>query len=356
MAMHKMGYTTGTCATAAAFAAACRLLGKAPMQVVPIRLPNHTLLDIPIFSSQCNENFSQACVIKESGDDPDITHKAEIHVMVQKSTTQGVSFVAGIGVGTVTKPGLQIPPGEPAINPVPRKMITEHLLALGSGWTVTISVPNGLELAQKTFNPRLGIVGGISILGTSGQVRPFNHESQLCSIRCALSVANEALVHNYVFVAGHYGEKTVLNNYTIHNEQSLIEVGNDWGFALESLCPYKPNSLLVVGHAGKLAKLAAKHWDTHSSRSPSIIEWVVDLWNQENHLNNQLQTSEFTTVESFYLSTKESPYSPEFWKKVCDLIKESISEKMNHQCSVAVTLCDMKSQIIAESTGALKWK
>lgn len=346
-----IGYTTGTCATAASFLAATRLIGKPHRSSVPVRLPGGEDIDIPVLDSGIEGNAAWAMVRKHAGDDPDITDKAIIRADVSKSSVPGVTFFAGTGVGTVTRDGLQIPPGQAAINPVPRQMITGHLLALAGGWNVTISVENGEELARQTFNPRLGIIGGISIIGTTGIVRPFSHESQLCAIRCEIGVARAARLDRIVLVPGHYGERSARMHYCHIEEPGVIEVGNDWGFAVDLLNSIPIQSILLVGHPGKLVKLAMGEWDTHSSRSSPALPWILAQWG--NDMFTELETT--STVEGFCQCTKNDSGHREFWTGIADKIAASVQRRVSLN-RVAVSLCDMQGCIIAESAGIELWK
>jgi len=346
-----IGYTTGTCAAAASFLAAIRLMGQPHRDYIPVRLPDGNAVGIAALDSGLGDASAWATVCKHAGDDPDITDKAIIRADVSKSSIPGVTFFAGTGVGTVTRDGLQIPPGQAAINPVPRQMITNHLLALGECWNVTISVENGEHLAQHTFNPRLGIIGGISIIGTTGIVRPFSHESQLCAIRCEIAVARAAKLQRIILVPGHYGERSARKNYRQTEDPGIVEVGNDWGFALDLLNNEPVESILIVGHTGKLAKLAQNEWDTHSSRSSSALPWIIAAWGNDE----LMQPETFTTVEGFYRFTTGFSRCAAFWAAIAETIAAAIQGKV--PCTrVAVSLCDMQSLIVAESTGVREWR
>ena len=186
-----------------------------------------------------------------------------------------VRFAAGDGVGTVTKPGLQVPPGEPAINPGPRRMIVAAVRETAmEGATVTISIPGGRELAARTFNPRLGVSGGLSILGTTGRVRPFSVPALRDALACALDVALACGVRAPVLVPGNIGERAARRHFKLTDEQ-VIHAGNEWGFMLDRAAERPFDRLLVVGHPGKLAKLADGQWDTHSNRSPAATAAVA---------------------------------------------------------------------------------
>ena len=196
-----------------------------------------------------------------------MTDGLEVRATLSWDDAAGATFVAGEGVGTVTKPGLQVPPGEPAINPVPRQMIACAVRTVTRrGVRIEISVPGGREIAAKTFNPRLGIVGGLSILGTTGIVRPYCTRALHDALRCALDVAAACGVTAPVLVPGNVGARAARRHFSLRDEQ-LIEVGNAWDFVLEPVAPRALSAVLVLGHPGKLAKLAAGQWDTHSSRS-----------------------------------------------------------------------------------------
>jgi cobalt-precorrin-5B (C1)-methyltransferase len=169
-------------------------------------------------------------------------------------------------------PGLSIPPGEPAINPTPRRMIHQAVREVTDrGVRVEIAIPGGWELAQKTFNPRLGIEGGLSILGNSGRVRPFSHAAVQATVGCALDVAVAGKVRFPVLVPGRIGEKAARRHFSIAPAQ-LVEVSNEWGYALERLPGYDFERVMIVGHPGKLTKLADGQWQTHSARSASPVE------------------------------------------------------------------------------------
>ena len=204
----RTGFTTGTCAAAAAKAAALLLCGSEPSDRVEVPLPDGTRVTLPLAFARKDGNAAEAGITKDAGDDPDVTDGCLIVASVAWGIEPGVTLLAGEGVGTVTKPGLSVPPGEPAINPVPRLMIRTAVAEVTDRpLQVTISIPRGRELADKTFNPRLGIEGGLSILGTSGIVRPFSCEALRDALVCALSVARGCNVTATGARAGPYRRK-----------------------------------------------------------------------------------------------------------------------------------------------------
>ncbi|MHB8767196.1 MAG: cobalt-precorrin-5B (C(1))-methyltransferase CbiD [Deferrisomatales bacterium] len=271
------GYTTGTCAAAAARAAALALEGlPAPAQVA-VELPGGRAALLEVEWAHREGAGAAAAVRKDAGDDPDVTHRCLVVVTLEPLEQGDLVFAAGEGVGTVTKPGLQVPPGEPAINPVPRELIRRAVRDVTSRpLRVTVAVPGGEALAAKTFNPRLGIVGGLSILGTTGVVRPFSHEAIRDTVEASLAVARACGVDAPVLVPGHVGERAARRHLRLADEQ-VVEVSNEWGYALGRLAAHGFGRCLALGHPGKLAKLARGDLDTHSSRSATAAGYVADL-------------------------------------------------------------------------------
>ncbi|RJQ66462.1 MAG: cobalamin biosynthesis protein CbiD [Desulfobacteraceae bacterium] len=269
----KHGYTTGTCAAAAAKAAAALLAGEEqadPIQVC-VTLPDGETVCLPLAFARLDGDRATAAVQKDAGDDPDVTHGSLVVATVAWRDDDRIEFTAGEGVGTVTRPGLSIPPGQPAINPTPRRMIRQAVREVTArGVQVQIAIPGGRELAQKTFNPRLGIQGGLSILGNSGRVRPFSHAAVQATVGCAMDVAAAGAVMFPVLVPGRIGEKAARKHFKLAPEQ-IVEVSNEWGYALSRLHAYAFERVLIVGHPGKLAKLADGQWQTHSARSPNPV-------------------------------------------------------------------------------------
>jgi cobalt-precorrin-5B (C1)-methyltransferase len=273
----RTGFTTGACAAAAAKAAALVLGGARDVTAVGIPFPDGTRVDLPVAFARISEGGAEAAVKKYAGDDPDVTDGALVVASVARDPSDDLVFAAGEGIGTVTKPGLQVPPGEPAINPGPRGMIRAAVReATPAGLRITLSIPGGRDLAAKTFNPRLGVQGGLSILGTTGRVRPFSVPALREALSCALDVALACGVRAPVLVPGHIGERAARRHFVLTDEQ-VIHVGNEWGFMLSRAAGRNLDRLLLVGHPGKLAKLADGEWDTHSNRSPAALDTVCRL-------------------------------------------------------------------------------
>ncbi len=269
----RRGWTTGACAAAAAAAAYQALAtGRFP-DPVTITLPNGREAGFPLASRDLEDGSSRASVIKDAGDDPDVTHGAEIVVTVSRGREgSGVVFRAGEGVGTVTKPGLPVPPGEPAINPKPREITAEAIrkLAWRHGGTadvvVEIGVVNGEEIARKTWNPRLGIVGGLSILGTTGIVIPYSCSAWIHAIHRGIDVARAEGLDHLAGATGRTSEGAVRSYHGLP-EGALIDMGDFVGAMLKYLRRHPVSRVTVAGGFAKMTKLAQGALDLHSSRS-----------------------------------------------------------------------------------------
>ncbi|WP_036293381.1 cobalt-precorrin-5B (C(1))-methyltransferase [Methylosinus sp. PW1] len=270
----RRGWTTGACATAAARAAFVALVsGSEPPDPVEIGLPGGRRVAFALAQFTRGEGYAEAGVVKDAGDDPDITHGALIRAKVRRAPAgAGVSFAAGPGVGVVTRPGLPLPPGEPAINPVPRAMmrqaIAEAAAELGApaDAQIEISVENGEELARSTLNGRLGIIGGLSILGTTGIVVPYSCSAWIDSIHRGVDVALACGLDHIAATTGSTSEDAVRKLYGLP-EEALIEMGDFAGGLLKYLRKHTVPRVTIAGGFAKLTKLAQGRLDLHSSRS-----------------------------------------------------------------------------------------
>ena len=293
------GLTTGTCATAAAVAATIRLTKGETPEEVPVILPNGETIQVPV-----TYGIDYASCFKEAGDDPDITNGIEVRAKVIASDNRGqtrthmsceekevrnspslsVAIYGGEGVGTITLPGFDYPPGSPAINKAPREMIKRNLETILSPLTshllplrITISVPNGAEIAKRTFNPRLGIEGGISIIGVSGIVKPFSEEAFIDSIRKCMTIAQASGTDRVVINSGGKSERFVKALYPDLPRQAFVEYGNYIGETLKmahELC-FRNVTLGVM--LGKAVKLAAGHLDTHSRKTTMDLDFIQQM-------------------------------------------------------------------------------
>jgi cobalt-precorrin-5B (C1)-methyltransferase len=276
----RTGYTTGACAAAAARAATRCLITGQTVSEIAIDLP---ALPNVTFSIRCLELGPERATcgtIKDAGDDPDVTHGAEIRATAEWSETPGVRLAGGHGVGKVTRPGLPVPPGEPAINPGPRRMITRAVLAEAAaaltgapprGVLITISVPKGEELANQTLNPRLGIMGGISILGTTGIVRPYSQSAYQASIYVELKVAAANGSPRAVLTTGRRSEAYVRALHPEWPVWSIVDVGDHMDYALKQVRRLGFGEVVITGMIGKISKLAQGRTYIH------VNDGAVDL-------------------------------------------------------------------------------
>ncbi|HVV12916.1 cobalt-precorrin-5B (C(1))-methyltransferase [Amycolatopsis sp.] len=279
----RYGWTTGACATAATTAAYTALLTGEFPDPVEVLLPKNRRPAFALATESLAPGSASAGVIKDAGDDPDVTHGALIVATVSAGEPgSGVTFRAGQGVGTVTLPGLPLAVGEPAINPVPRRLMTEAVARVaaahgGSGDVVVeISIPDGEEMARRTWNPRLGILGGLSVLGTTGVVVPYSCSAWIDSIRRGVDVAR-ALGHEHVAGAtGSTSERVVAELHSLP-ETALLDMGDFAGAVLKYLRRHPVPRLTLAGGFAKFSKLAAGHLDLHSQRSQVDLRLLASL-------------------------------------------------------------------------------
>ena len=269
----RRGWTTGACATAAAKAAYIALITGLFPEPVEIALPKGQRVAFALAHQSLREGFATAGVIKDAGDDPDVTHGALIVATVSRgSLGSGVSFRAGEGVGTVTKPGLPIGVGEPAINPVPRAMMRAAIAEAAGEHSgpadvvIEISVPGGEQLAQKTMNPRLGILGGLSILGTTGIVIPYSCAAWIASIHEGINVARALGLTHIAGSTGATSEAAIARLYQL-SDSALIDMGDFVGGMLKYIRMHPVPRVTIAGGFAKMSKLAQGRMDLHSARS-----------------------------------------------------------------------------------------
>lgn len=279
----RKGWTTGSCAAAAAAAAYQALLTGAFPDPVTVTLPRGGSVTLPLHRCRLEPVRANASVIKDAGDDPDVTHGAEIVATVEAAPTgHGISFHAGEGVGIVTLPGLPVVVGEPAINPGPRQMIGDALTAIAAraGTTadarVTIAIPGGAELATRTLNGRLGIRGGLSILGTTGIVKPFSCAAWIHSLHRGVDVARASRLQHLAATTGSVSEAAVQRFYGLP-DAALLDMGDFAGGLLKYLRTHPVPRLTLAGGFAKLAKLAQGQLYLHSAKSRVDLPALVDL-------------------------------------------------------------------------------
>lgn len=270
----RKGFTTGSCAAAASKAAVAMLFSGNPLDIVDIDTPAGVRLKLRLEDITIKEGIAGCAVIKDGGDDPDITSGLKIFAEARHSHAEGIHVGAGEGIGTVTLPGLKVQPGNPAINPVPMRMIHKEVgevLPTGKGVKILLSVPGGEAAAERTYNPKLGIVGGISILGTSGIVTPMSEEAWKESVAVELDVAVAREHKTLVFAFGNYGESFAVEKLGV-DKNAIIKISNFIGFMLDKALNTGVESILLVGHLGKLVKVAAGIFHTHSRVADARME------------------------------------------------------------------------------------
>ncbi|MDY0184377.1 MAG: cobalt-precorrin-5B (C(1))-methyltransferase CbiD [Desulfuromonadaceae bacterium] len=361
------GITTGSCAALAAKAAALLLFRGERVAQIEIPLPDGSRLEWPVATLELCDARAQsrdksnsatcaaASIIKDAGDDPDVTHGARIHVHLRPHASTELVFRAGDGVGTVTLPGLALGVGEAAINPVPRAMILAAVREVtDQGVIVTVSVDGGTELAEKTFNPKLGIHGGISIIGTSGRVRPFSAPALQQSLKCALDICVASHIRAPVLVPGNMGRNAARREFTLEPQQ-VVEVSNEWGYMLDLAQQHPFNAVLMLGHPGKLAKLAMGQWDTHSARSDSGAPFVAELARQL--LARPTATiTDATTVEGLFMQQ----LSPAERHLVATTLARKIQRSTAHTFPAAwqprVVLINLKGEVLGSVGDLSPWK
>lgn len=325
----RCGYTTGSCAAAAAKAAAQMLLTNKWVNEVELCTPKGIRLLLPICRTQRSEASVSCAVQKDSGDDPDVTDGILVFAEVSQ-LAEGIVIEGGEGIGRVTRPGLACAVGEVAINPGPRSMIASSLqevsMAYGysGGWHVILSVPGGKPIAERTFNPRLGIVGGISILGTTGIVEPMSERALIETIRTELCQLRASGVQVVVAVPGNYGETFLRERMQL--SCCTVICSNYIGELLDMAVEFQFEGLLLVGHAGKLVKLAGGVMNTHSRYADARMEILTAhaaLCGASRNLANRLMEC-VTTDEAFDLLKDAS-----LLQSVTDGLMEKIQFHMN---------------------------
>lgn len=275
----RCGYTTGSCAAAASGAAAEMLISGEISEFSEIMTPKGVPLKLEVLDATISTDYAKCAIKKDSGDDPDITNGILVYAKVSR-ISDGVEIVGGEGIGKVTKAGLDQPIGEAAINSVPRKMIAAAVEKVAEmhdyhgGFRIEISVPNGEEIAKKTYNPRMGIEGGISIIGTSGIVEPMSNSALIDTIRLEERM-RKAEGHNALLLTlGNYSENFIQKSMPFALEKS-VKCSNFIGEAIDSALEYGFENILIIGHIGKLVKLGAGIMNTHSAQADGRMDVLV---------------------------------------------------------------------------------
>lgn len=321
----RCGFTTGTCATAAAVGAVKLLLSGNIINDVSVKLPNGEIISIKIIMHEIKEDIAICGVVKDSGDDPDVTNGIKVYALVKLNNSGLINIDGGIGVGRVTQKGLDCQVGGPAINSVPRKMIIDNVCntcdeyGYDGGIDIVISVPEGVEIAKKTFNPHLGIVGGISIIGTTGIVEPMSEKALVDSLHVEMRVIKEKGYKNLLAFPGNYAQSFIDKTLGIRGENSL-KFSNYLGEVLDYAVLLDFEEILIVGHIGKMVKVAGGMMNTHSHNGDFRMEMLscyAALYGANNETVKELLSC-VTTEQALEVLERE---------KIKDQVIKKISEK-----------------------------
>jgi cobalt-precorrin-5B (C1)-methyltransferase len=365
----RTGWTTGTCAAAAAKAAARALTSGEAQEEVDIKLPRkgeERHVRFPVERCEVGEGgtWAEAVVVKDAGDDPDVTDGAHLTARVTSYEEPGIHLDRGEGVGVVTRPGLGLAVGGPAINDVPRRMISysveEVLDPEERGVRVVISVPGGEEMAEKTTNPRLGIVGGISILGTTGIVRPFSTAAWRASVGQAINVMGAQRYDTLVLSTGGLTEKAAMRLLPDLEEVCFVEVGDFTGHALKGAAQNGLSRVFFVGMVGKLAKLAAGVMMTHWTRSKVDNDLLAGITEEAGASAGLVEeTKDANTARHAYELWREAGLE-EAPHLLCALAARNLGEFVDRKLEVHAIMVDFDTlDPVGASPGALAlttWK
>ena len=352
----KTGYTTGSSATAASKAALLSIINQKKIEKIDILLPKRSYIQIPIHSCKFEIDGANCSVIKNGGDDPDVTHGAEI--IVELSFTEKINEIeidGGEGVGIVTKPGLGLEINKPAINPVPKKMIIENLREIGKeillekGIKLVISVPKGKELGPKTDNPRLGIINGISILGTSGIVIPFSTAAYAASIRQNFDVAIAAGNDTVVLTTGGRSEDFAKKMVDLP-EHCFVQIGDFSGYAIQQCGKKDIKRAYVVGFIGKLAKMAAGVKQTHVKGSKVDMSFLSELAQKCNANESVIQDIKKANTARHVSEIIQENKIKGFFDLICEETYKHMRKHSEEKVPIDVILFGFDGNILARKS------
>tara|TARA_Y100001970_G_scaffold187005_1_gene227456 strand:+ start:6491 stop:7579 length:1089 start_codon:yes stop_codon:yes gene_type:complete len=353
----RRGWTTGACATAAAKAAYSALLTGHFPDPVHITLPKGERPAFVLAREEIDKNTAHAAIIKDAGDDPDVTHGALIQVSVSIcGAGDGIKFRAGDGVGIVTREGLPLPVGEPAINPAPRQMISNTINEVASAHggdgnvIITISVADGAALAEKTWNPRLGIVGGISILGTTGIVVPYSCAAWIESIHRGIDVARASGEQTVAGCTGKTSEEKTQTMLGLPNH-AMVDMGDFAGGMLKYLRTHPVPDVVIGGGFAKLCKLAQGNLDLHSGRSQVDLSWLAGIARNLGADDVARAAIENANTAAEVLSlgqTNDIPLADEIARRARDVAKDTIG---NSGSTIRVLIFDRQGTLVGTSDG-----
>jgi cobalt-precorrin-5B (C1)-methyltransferase len=349
----RTGFTTGSCATASSKAGVLSIINQKKIEQIDIILPKCSRLDIQINSCEFTKNSAKCSVIKDGGDDPDVTHGAEIIVNIELTNNIGeIEIDGGEGVGRVTKPGLGLEIGSAAINPTPKKMILENVMEVGkellekNGIKIIVSVPKGKELGPKTDNPRIGIMGGISILGTSGIVIPYSTASFAAAIRQQISVVNTMNDDSVVLTTGGRSEDFARKIIELP-DHSFIQMGDFSGYTIKQCAKQGLKKAYVAGFIGKLAKMAAGVKQTHVKGGKVDMKFLSELAKRCNAksdtISKILGANTARNVQEIIMEDKVDGFFDEITREACNQMRQHSEEKI----PVEVIMFDFDGKVLS---------
>jgi len=349
----RTGFTTGTCATAASKAGILAIINQQNLNNVDVILPKRDKINIQINSCNFSKDNARCSVIKDGGDDPDVTHGAEIFVELSLTDKIGsIEIDGGKGVGRVTKPGLGLEIGTAAINPTPRKMILENIQEVGkkileeNGVKIIVSVPTGEELAKKTDNPRIGILNGISILGTSGIVIPYSTASFAAAIRQQIDVVSSMNDEEVVLTTGGRSEDFAREIIKLP-DHSFIQMGDFSGYTIQQCAKKSLKKAYVAGFIGKLAKMAAGVKQTHVKGGKVDMKFLSELAKRCNAdsetIRKILGANTARNVQEIVIEDSVDGFFDEITKETCNQMRQHSEEKI----PVEVILFDFDGKVLS---------
>lgn len=356
----RCGYTTGSCAAAASQMAAAMALGAefTPGDKIVLNTPKGVRLELTPEDLQCGEGWAACAIRKDGGDDPDVTNGILIYAKVSIEPGSEIILDGGEGVGRVTKRGLACPVGEAAINPVPRKMILEQVQKVCEGFDykgglrVEISVPEGEEVAKRTFNANLGILGGISILGTSGIVEPMSEQALIDTIKVKMSVRKADGAEYLVITPGNYGE-TFLKSHIALTEIDSVKCSNFFGEALDFAELYGFKGVLLVGHIGKLIKVAAGVMNTHSKYGDARMEIMAAHAALAGASKDVLERLlECVTTEDAINLLDEAGIREQTLHSILNKLDSRIKERVHHNMEIGAVVFSNQHGFLGETADA----
>ena len=355
----RTGFTTGTCASAATKSALLALLTNKTQESVQITLPKGKIVDMKIAWTQFRDEFVTCAVIKDGGDDPDATHGAEICSTVQLTSDIGkISIDGGIGVGRVTKPGLGLQIGMAAINPVPIRMINQTIgevfeiynqVMKTNGLNVIISVPKGEEIAKKTDNPRLGILGGISILGTTGIVLPYSTASFAASIRQSLDVGLALGSDVFILTTGGRSEDFCKNLFEkMYPEHSYVQMGDFAGYSVKQCYEKKVKKVIIAGFVGKLTKIAMGVKQTHVRGSHVNMDFMAKLALECKVSQNVITLIKNANTARHVSEIIDSNNIVGYYDLLCKYAYNQMSSYSNNNLLIDIIMFDFNGNVIGK--------